>query len=388
MLVVVSVNIKQVVWVCNLYFNDLFFCCLFLEVLQECINELFGLGVIIDVVEGLVLINYYVIDNVDDVQVIFVDGCMVKVEFIGLDWDIDVVLICILVDKFIVLLLGNSDQLCVGDFVVVIGNLFGFSQIVIFGIVLVVGCSGICGLGYQNFIQIDVLINLGNFGGVLVNLQGQLVGINIVSFNLQGSMVGNIGLGLVIFFNLVCDVVDQLVKYGVVVCGIFGIEVQNLILQIVQGLGLIEVCGVLVICVLVGFGVVVVGFKLGDVVVVVNGQCVDSVQVLYNVEGLQLVGSMFMLDLCCDGKVLQFKVVLKEQVCVVMGDIFDLWLGGVIFVDFFEMLCQVGVSGVLVSEVKWGSCVVVFGLQQGDVVIEVMVGEFVDLVSWCVNFQN
>lgn len=271
MLVVVSVNIKQVVCVCNFFFNDLFFCCLFLDILQECINELFGFGVIIDVKEGLVLINYYVIENVDDVQVILVDGCMVKVQFLGLDCDIDIVLICILVQNFIDIKFGNSDQLWVGDFVVVIGNLFGFSQIVILGIVLVVGCSGIRGLGYQNFIQIDVLINLGNFGGVLVDLQGQLVGINIVSFNLQGSMVGNIGLGLVILLNLVCSVVDQLVKYGVVVCGMLGVESQNLIVQIVQGLGLGEICGVLIICVLVGLVVVVVGLKLGDVVVLVNG---------------------------------------------------------------------------------------------------------------------
>lgn len=94
-----------------------------------------------------------------------------------------------------------------------------------------------------------------------------------------------------------------------------------------------------------------------------------------------------MLDVCCEGKFVQIKVMLKEQVCVVSGESLDSWLIGVIFVDLFELLWQLGVGGVLVSEVKCGSCVVSNGLQQGDIIIDVIVGEFVDLVSWCVNFQ-
>jgi serine protease Do len=112
----------------------------------------------------------------------------------------------------------------VGDFVVAIGNPFGFTQTVTSGIVSAIGRSGIRGLGLQNFIQTDASINPGNSGGALVDLQGQLVGINTASFNPQGSMAGNIGLGLAIPSNLARNVVDQLVKHGVVVRGTLGVE--------------------------------------------------------------------------------------------------------------------------------------------------------------------
>lgn len=110
-------------------------------------------------------------------------------------------LIRIPADKLTALPLGDSTQLRVGDFVVAIGNPFGFSQTVTSGIVSAVGRTGIRGLGYQNFIQTDASINPGNSGGALVNLQGQLVGINTASFNPQGSMAGNIGLGTAIPTN-------------------------------------------------------------------------------------------------------------------------------------------------------------------------------------------
>ncbi|WP_312710412.1 trypsin-like peptidase domain-containing protein, partial [Stenotrophomonas sp.] len=317
---VVSVNTKQVVRVRNPYFNDPFFRRLFPEVPQERINESLGSGVIIDAAEGLVLTNHHVIDNADDVQVTLADGRTVKAEFIGSDRDTDVALIRIPADKLTALPLGNSDQLRVGDFVVAIGNPFGFSQTVTSGIVSAVGRSGIRGLGYQNFIQTDASINPGNSGGALVNLQGQLVGINTASFNPQGSMAGNIGLGLAIPSNLARDVVDQLVKHGVVVRGTLGIEAQNLTPQIAQGLGLTEVRGALVTRVLAGSGAAAAGLKPGDVVVAANGQRVDSAQALHNVEGLQPVGSTLTLDLRRDGKALQLKVALKEQARAVTGD--------------------------------------------------------------------
>ncbi len=182
---------------CNPFFNDPFFRRLFPDIPQERINESLGSGVIIDAKEGLVLTNHHVIDNADDVQVTLADGRTVKAEF-GSDRDTDIALIRIPAQNLTDIKLGNSDQLRVGDFVVAIGNPFGFSQTVTSGIVSAVGRSGIRGLGYQNFIQTDASINPGNSGGALVDLQGQLVGINTASFNPQGSMAGNIGLGLAI----------------------------------------------------------------------------------------------------------------------------------------------------------------------------------------------
>lgn len=385
---VVSVNTKQVVRVRNPYFNDPFFRRLFPEVPQERINESLGSGVIIDAAEGLVLTNHHVIDNADDVQVTLADGRTVKAEFIGSDADTDVALIRIPTGNLTEIKLGNSAQLRVGDFVVAIGNPFGFSQTVTSGIVSAVGRSGIRGLGYQNFIQTDASINPGNSGGALVNLQGQLVGINTASFNPQGSMAGNIGLGLAIPSNLARDVVDQLVKHGVVVRGTLGIETQNLTQQIAQGLGLTETRGALVTRVLAGSSAAAAGLKPGDVVVSANGQRVDSAQALHNVEGLQPVGSTLTLDVRREGKPLQIKATLKEQARAVSGESLDPRLGGATFVDLPESLRQAGVSGVLVSEVKRGSRAANSGLQQGDVITAATAGEFADLASWRANFQQ
>ncbi|MDY0956596.1 Do family serine endopeptidase [Stenotrophomonas rhizophila] len=385
---VVSVNTKQVVRVRNPYFNDPFFRRLFPEVPQERINESLGSGVIIDANAGLVLTNHHVIDNADDVQVTLADGRTVKAEFIGSDRDTDIALIRIPADRLTALPLGNSDQLRVGDFVVAIGNPFGFSQTVTSGIVSAVGRSGIRGLGYQNFIQTDASINPGNSGGALVNLQGQLVGINTASFNPQGSMAGNIGLGLAIPSNLARDVVDQLVKHGVVVRGTLGVEAQNLTQQIAQGLGLNEARGALVTRVLAGSGAAAAGLRPGDVVVSANGQRVDSAQALHNMEGLAPVGSTLTLDIRRDGKAQQLKATLKEQARAVSGDTLDPRLAGATFIDLPESLRQAGISGVQVSEVKRGSRAASSGLAAGDVITETTAGEFADLASWRANFQQ
>ena len=385
---VVSVNTKQVVRVRNPYFNDPFFRRLFPEVPQERINESLGSGVIIDAAEGLVLTNHHVIDNADDVQVTLADGRTVKAEFIGSDADTDVALIRIPTGNLTEIKLGDSAQLRVGDFVVAIGNPFGFSQTVTSGIVSAVGRSGIRGLGYQNFIQTDASINPGNSGGALVNLQGQLVGINTASFNPQGSMAGNIGLGLAIPSNLARDVVEQLITKGVVVRGTLGVETQNLTPQIAQGLGLEEARGALVTRVLAGSGAAAAGVKAGDVVTAINGQRVDSAQALHNFEGLSTVGRTVDLEVRRDGKPLQLKATLKEQPRAVVGDTLDPRLTGATFVDLPESLRQAGINGVLVSEVARGSRAAQSGLAGGDVILAASSGAFTDLAGWRASFSQ
>ncbi len=384
---VVSVNTKQVVRVRNPFFDDPFFRRLFPQVPQERINESLGSGVIIDAAKGYVLTNHHVIENADDVQVTLADGRTVKAEFLGSDRDTDIALIRIPADKLTALPLGDSDQLRTGDFVVAIGNPFGFSQTVTSGIVSAVGRSGIRGLGYQNFIQTDASINPGNSGGALVNLAGQLVGINTASFNPQGSMAGNIGLGLAIPSNLARDVVEQLITKGVVVRGTLGVETQNLSAQIAQGLGLDEPRGALVTRVLSGSAAAAAGLRAGDVVTAINGQRVDNAQALHNFEGLQPVGRTVELDVRRDGKPLQLKATLKEQPRAVTGDTLDPRLSGATFVDLPESARQAGLNGVLVSEVARGSRAAQSGLSGGDIVLAASSGEFVDLASWRASFS-
>ena len=383
---VVSINTKQVVRVRNPFFSDPFFRRLFPDIPQERINESLGSGVIIDAAKGYVLTNHHVIENADDVRVTLADGRSLKAEFIGSDADTDIALIRIPAEKLTAITLGDSSQLRVGDFVVAIGNPFGFTQTVTSGIVSAIGRSGIRGLGLQNFIQTDASINPGNSGGALVDLKGQLVGINTASFNPQGSMAGNIGLGLAIPSNLARNVVEQLLKNGTVVRGTLGIESQNLTPQMARALGMDAPRGALVTRVLPGSGAAAAGVQTGDVVLAANGQRIDSAESLHNYEGLQDVGGAITLDLRRDGKPLTLKAVLKAQPKAVTGDTLDPRLAGATFADLPESLRQSGINGVLVSEVARGSRAASNGLATGDVVLAASVGEFADLATFRANF--
>lgn len=383
---VVSINTKQVVRVRNPFFSDPFFRRLFPDIPQERINESLGSGVIIDAAKGYVLTNHHVIENADDVRVTLADGRSLKAEFIGSDADTDIALIRIPAEKLTAITLGDSSQLRVGDFVVAIGNPFGFTQTVTSGIVSAIGRSGIRGLGLQNFIQTDASINPGNSGGALVDLKGQLVGINTASFNPQGSMAGNIGLGLAIPSNLARNVVEQLLKNGTVVRGTLGIESQNLSQQMAKALGMDAPRGALVTRVLPGSGAAAAGVQTGDVVLAANGQRIDSAESLHNYEGLQDVGGAITLDVRRDGKPLTLKAVLKAQPKAVTGDTLDPRLAGATFADLPESLRQSGINGVLVSEVARGSRAASNGLATGDVVLAASAGEFADLAAFRANF--
>ncbi len=386
---VVSVNTKQVVRVRNPFANDPFFRRMFPNIPQERINESLGSGVIIDAVNGYVLTNHHVIENADDVSVTLADGRTLKAEFLGSDRDTDVALIRIRADKLTAVPLADSGALNVGDFVVAIGNPFGLSQTVTSGIVSAVGRSGIRGLGLQNFIQTDASINPGNSGGALVNLQGQLVGINTASLNPQGSMAGNIGLGLAIPSNLARDVVDQLLKNnGVVIRGTLGLESQTLTADLAKGLGITETRGALVTRIYAGSGAAAAGLKAGDVVVAANGQRIDSAEALHNYEGLQPVGNAIALELRRDGKPLTLRAALKAQPGAVAGASLDPRLTGASFAELPESLRSAGLSGVLIKDVARGSRAAQNQLQPDDVVLGATTGEFTDLAGFQASFAR
>ena len=386
---VVSVNTKQVVRVRNPFADDPFFRRMFPNIPQERINESLGSGVIIDAGNGYVLTNHHVIENADDVSVTLADGRTLKAEFLGSDADTDVALIRIPADKLTAIPLADSGALNVGDFVVAIGNPFGLSQTVTSGIVSAVGRSGIRGLGLQNFIQTDASINPGNSGGALVNLQGELVGINTASLNPQGSMAGNIGLGLAIPSNLARDVVDQLLKNnGVVIRGRLGLETQTLTPQVAQGLGLGETRGAVVTRVYAGSGAAAAGLKTGDVIVAANGQRIDSTESLHNYEGLQPVGTPLVLEVRRDGKTLSLRAALKAQPGALSGASLDPRLAGASFAELPEAQRSAGLSGVVVKDVARGSRAAQNRLQPGDIVLEASSGEFTDLAGFKASFER
>ncbi|MFQ1627196.1 trypsin-like peptidase domain-containing protein, partial [Lysobacter zhanggongensis] len=249
---VVSVHTKQRVRIHNPFANDPMFRRMFPNVPQERIEQSLGSGVIVDAARGLVLTNHHVIEGADEVSVTLSDGRTMEAEFVGSDPDTDVAVMKIPADGLQEIPLADSGALRVGDFVVAVGNPFGIGQTVTSGIVSAVGRSGLRGLGYQNFIQTDASINPGNSGGALVNLDGQLVGINTASFNPRGSMAGNIGLGFAIPANLARNVLSQLVSTGEVRRGTLGLDTQAVTPRLASGLELGVQRGALVTRVLAG----------------------------------------------------------------------------------------------------------------------------------------
>jgi S1-C subfamily serine protease len=240
---VVSVHSEQHVQV-SPFGNDPIFSRMFPELTQERINRSLGSGVIVDAAKGYVLTNHHVIEGADAVSVTLSDGRTLKAEFLGSDPDTDVALMRIPAQDLTAIPLGNSGALRVGDFVVAVGNPFGLGQTVTSGIVSAVGRSNLPGAGYQNFIQTDASINPGNSGGALVNLNGELVGINTASFNPRGSMAGNIGLGFAIPADIARNIMGQLIaNNGVVRRGTLGVETQDVDARRAKALGLADARG-------------------------------------------------------------------------------------------------------------------------------------------------
>ena len=379
---VVSVHTKQTVRIRNPFMDDPFFRRMFPQVPQERINESLGSGVIVDAQRGYVLTNHHVIDGADDVSVTLADGRTLKAEFLGSDADTDVALIRIPGENLVELPLADSGKLQVGDYVVAIGNPFGLSQTVTSGIVSAVGRSGIRGLGYQNFIQTDASINPGNSGGALVNLRGELVGINTASLNPRGSAAGNIGLGLAIPTNLARDVVQQLVTTGEVRRGTLGVETQALDARLARSLGLAEgQHGALVARVHADSGAAAAGLRVGDVIVEAGGQRIANPLQLHNFEGLQPVGARVPLRVLRDGKTLALDATLREQPRSLGGGDLDPRLDGAALAELPEAQRQQYGRGVLVERVAQGSRAAANGLRAGDVITATSAGQFEDLAG-------
>ncbi|MFD0738868.1 Do family serine endopeptidase [Lysobacter koreensis] len=384
---VVSVHTKQRVRV-SPFGNDPMFRRMYPELSQERINESLGSGVIVDAGKGLVLTNHHVIEGADEVSVTLADGRTLKADFVGSDPDTDIAVMKIAAQGLSALPLADSSKLQVGDFVVAVGNPFGIGQTVTSGIVSAVGRMGLRGLGYQNFIQTDASINPGNSGGALVNLHGELIGINTASFNPRGSMAGNIGLSFAIPTSLARTVMEQLVATGEVRRGTLGLEAQDLDARLAQGLKLGDARGAVVTRVFAGSAAAAAGVKPGDVIIAANGQRIDDHNALRNFEGLQAVGSRVTLDVRRDGKPLQLVAGLREQPKSFAGAELDPRLGGATFAELPERLRQSGAAGVLVEAVARGSRAAGNGLQAGDVVVAANAGRFSDLSGFRASFTR
>lgn len=384
---VVSVHTKQRVRV-SPFGNDPFFRRMFPELSQERINESLGSGVIVDAQQGLVLTNHHVIEGADDVSVTLSDGRTLSAEFLGSDPDTDVALMRIPAQNLTAIAIADSSALRVGDFVVAVGNPFGLGQTVTSGIVSAVGRSNVPGVGFQNFIQTDASINPGNSGGALVDLQGRLVGINTASFNLQGSMAGNIGLGFAIPSTLANDIKNQLLaNKGVVRRGTLGVDTQDVNEGIARSLGLSDARGAVVTRVYPDSPAAEAGLRPGDVIASANGQRIDNAEAWRNFQGLQAANARIALEIMRDGKPLRLDATLREQARD--GSSLDPRLAGASFGDLPESLRrQSAIAGVLVTDVARGSRAERNGLRSGDVILASSSGQFSDLSGFRATFAR
>jgi len=268
-----------------------------------------GSGVIIDADKGYVVTNNHVVDNADEITVKLTDGREFKAKKLGSDEQSDIALLKIEPDDLKALPLADSDALRVGDFVVAIGNPFGLSQTVTSGIVSALGRSGLNIGGYEDFIQTDAAINRGNSGGALVNLHGELVGINTAIFGPNG---GNVGIGFAIPANMMKSLIDQIAEFGEVRRGLLGILGSDIDAGLAEAMNAEVNIGAFVSEVQPDSAAEKGGLQAGDIITAINGRKLHSFQELRAKIASMGAGAEVELTVMRKGKKMNVDVVLDD----------------------------------------------------------------------------
>jgi Do/DeqQ family serine protease len=270
-----------------------------------------GSGVIVDGKNGYIITNYHVVENASEITVTLLDNQSFTAKVIGSDEGADIAVLQAKQPNLVAMPLGDSAHLEVGDFVVAIGNPFGLQNTVTAGIVSALGRSGINPEGYEDFIQTDASINPGNSGGALVNLRGELIGINSAIFSGSG---GNIGIGFAIPVNMIKGVMDQLIKYGQVKRGILGVTIVTVSPAIAKEFGLSETSGgALVTAVAPASAAERAGIKTGDIITSVNGATMRGQGELRNAIGMMRLGDKVDIGVLHDGKPRTVTALIAER---------------------------------------------------------------------------
>ncbi len=332
-------------------------------------RESLGSGVIVDAEHGYVLTNDHVIDQAQEITVTLKDGRRLPATLVGADKETDVALVQVKADHLTAAPLADSDRLRVGDFVVAIGSPFGLSQTVTSGIVSALGRTGLGIEGYENFIQTDASINPGNSGGPLVDLRGELVGINTAILAPQGS---SIGIGFAIPANMVRAVMGQLISHGQVRRGAFGVAVQDLTADLATAMGLESRKGAVVGAVEADSAATRSGLKVGDVIVDINGRPVEGAAELRNRLGLMEIGTPLTIGVIRGGRALSLSGAIADPLeGYVEGAGIHPALSGARLGAVSEGSGASRYRAVRVGSVKRDSPAWDLGLREGDVIIEI-----------------
>jgi len=323
-----------------------------------------GSGVIVDAKNGYIITNYHVIENATEITITLLDNRTFSAKVIGSDEGADVAVLQAKQPNLVAMTLGDSTRLEVGDYVVAIGNPFGLQHTVTAGIVSALGRTGINPDGYEDFIQTDASINPGNSGGALVNLRGELVGINSAILSRTG---GNIGIGFAIPVNMVKGVMDQLIKYGQVKRGVLGVNIYNVTPDIAKEFGLTESSGALVAGVVQGSAAERAGVKTGDIITSINGVTMKDATELRNTIGMLRIGDKVEIGLLRDGKPHKVTALIAERGDVDATNAADINKGleGAEFGDAPDG------GGVVVKGIQAGSPAAQNGLRVDDLIVGV-----------------
>lgn len=323
-----------------------------------------GSGVIIDAAKGYVVTNNHVVDNATKINVKLSDGRSYEAKVIGKDPRTDIALLQLKDFKNLTAIkMADSDQLRVGDYTVAIGNPYGLGETVTSGIVSALGRSGLNVENYENFIQTDAAINRGNSGGALINLSGELIGINTAILAPDG---GNIGIGFAISSNMVKNLTSQMVEFGQVKRGELGIMGAELNSELAKAMNVDAQKGAFISQVVPKSAAAKAGIKAGDVIVSMNGKPINSFAGFRAEIGTLPVGSKMTLGLLRDGKPVNVEVTLEQssQAQVDSGNIYT----GIEGAELSNSDVN-GKKGVKVDNVKAGSAAARIGLKKGDIII-------------------
>ena len=331
-----------------------------------------GSGVIINSNKGYIITNNHVIARAKDIKVKLQDGREFKATLVGSDPASDVAVIKISPEKLHAIKFSDSDKLRVGDFVVAIGNPFGIGQTVTSGIVSALGRSGLGIEAYENFIQTDASINPGNSGGALVNLKGELIGINTAIIGSRGGS-GSVGIGLAIPVNMALDITKQLIEYGKVRRGYLGVSAQDLTNDLSKAFGIKANRGAIITQVLKDSPADLAGISIGDVVIKINNEDVQNASSMRNKIGLLKLNSIITMEINRKGKIITKKVQITEpKISKNDGIKINSRLQGIIFSSILENMPEYGkITGIKIIKMRKDSVAFSAGIRPNDIILSI-----------------
>jgi len=319
-----------------------------------------GSGVIIDANEGYIVTNNHVVEKADEILITLKDGRQIEAKKIGSDADSDIALLQIDADNLTEIKIADSDKLRVGDFAIAIGSPFGLGQTVTSGIVSALGRSGLNIEDYEDFIQTDAAINSGNSGGALVNLRGELIGINTAILGPNG---GNIGIGFAIPSNMMNNLAKQIIEFGEVHRGVLGVSGRSVNSEIAKAMELETNQGGFIEQVMPDSAANEAGIKPGDVITKVNGKSIKTFNELRGKIGSIGAGKEVELTIVRNGDEQEFTVKLKQSQAnnVAAASIHRMFEGA-------KLENKNNNNGVIVSDIEEDSPAELVGLQSGDLI--------------------